>query len=328
VFAVDERAGNVVTTVALFAVITGVAYAARGTLVVFVLALLLAYVLEPAVGWVQRRLPFQSSSRTTAIALVYVIATVLVVGTGYALEPAAASQLRRLRASLPDMRARLADQPFLTEHSTAISGAVERIARSAAAAAEQAGWLLTVPVIAVFFLKNRDALLDGTVDALARRGDRASVKRTIAHIDAMLGQYTRAQVATAGLSAVFYSASMAILGFAYPLALGVLGGVLEFLPVVGWMLAAAAILVTGWLAHAHWICMAALIVVWRILQNFVISPRLLGDRLQMEPITVILALMAGGEMAGLVGIVLSVPVVALLRLLWLERSSRNHTAAA
>jgi predicted PurR-regulated permease PerM len=74
--------------------------------------------------------------------------------------------------------------------------------------------------------------------------------------------------------------------------------------------------------------MAGLIVVWRILQNFVISPRLLGERLHMEPITVILALMAGGEMAGLVGIVLSVPVVPLLRLLWLERASRKNAAAA
>ena len=144
----------------------------------------------------------------------------------------------------------------------------------------------------------------------------------------MLGQYTRAQLVTASLSTVFYSVSMAVLGFPYPIPLAVLGGALEFLPVVGWVLAAAAILLSGWLAHAHWIWMVGLIIMWRILQNFVISPRILGNRLQMEPITVFLALMAGGEIAGLLGMVLSVPVVAVLRILWLERSSRKNAAVA
>jgi predicted PurR-regulated permease PerM len=327
-FNLDDRTGNVLTTIGLFAAVAGLAFAARATLVVFVLALLTAYLLEPAVAWVQGRLPSHASSRTVAITLVYSMGALLLLGGGYALEPAMAAQMQRLSAGLPDLRARLADQQFLAEQSGAISGALERAARAAAAATEQVGWLLTVPVIAVFFLKNREALIDGAVDVLARSRDRASVRRTIGQVDATLGQYTRAQLAAAGLSVVFYSLSMAVLGFPYPIPLAVLGGALEFIPVVGWMLAAAAILLSGWLAHAHWIWMAGLIVVWRILQNFVISPRILGDRLQMEPMTVILALMAGGEIAGLLGMVLSVPVVAVLRILWLERSSRKNAAAA
>ena len=324
----DDRTGNVLTTIGLFAAVVGLAFAARATLVVSVLALLMAYLLEPAVAWVQRQLPSRPSNRTVAIAVVYLTGTLLLVGAGYALERPIAAQMQQLSAGLPELRARLADQQFLAEHSSSISGAVERTAQAVAAAAEQAGWLLTVPVIAVFFLKSRDELIDGTVDVVARRSDRATAKRTIGQIDTMLGQYTRAQLIAAGLSVVFYGASMAFLGFPYSIPLAVLGGALEFLPVVGWVLAAAAILLSGWLAHAHWIWMAGLIVVWRILQNFVISPRILGDRLQMEPIAVILALMAGGEIAGLLGMVLSVPVVAVLRILWLERSSRKNAAVA
>ena len=60
-------------------------------------------------------------------------------------------------------------------------------------------------------------------------------------------------------------------------------------------------LTTGWLAHAHWLTMAVLIVTWRIILNVSISPRLLGNRLQMDPIVVFFALMAGGQVAGLVG---------------------------
>jgi predicted PurR-regulated permease PerM len=82
------------------------------------------------------------------------------------------------------------------------------------------------------------------------------------------------------------------------------------------------------LGQAHWIAMAVLMVVWRVLLNVVISPRILGERLQMEPVTVFVALMAGGQIAGLPGGILSVPVVAVLRILWLERAARQSAAAA
>jgi predicted PurR-regulated permease PerM len=328
VFSLDDRTGNVLTTIGLFAAVAGTVFAARATVVVFVLALLLAYLLEPAVAWVQGLLPSQSYSRTVAIAVVYLIGALLVVGAGYTFEPAIAGQLQRLDAAVPEMRARFADHQLLARHSSEIGGAVERVGQAVAAAAEQAGWLLTVPIIAVFFLKNRAALIDGAVDVFARRRDRASVKRTIEQIDTMLAQYSRAQLATAGLSVAFYSGSMALLGFPYALALGVLGGALEFLPVVGWILAAVVMLASGWLAHAHWIWMAGLIVVWRILMNLVIAPRVTGDRLQMEPLTVFLALMVGGQVAGVFGVILAVPLVAVLRILWLERASRPNASAA
>ena len=87
-------------------------------------------------------------------------------------------------------------------------------------------------------------------------------------------------------------------------------------------------LTSGWLTHAHWIWMAGLLVLWRLVQNFVNSPRIMGDRLKMEPITVIFALMAGGQIGGLLGVFLSVPVVAVLRIVWLERDARQKVAIA
>jgi predicted PurR-regulated permease PerM len=326
VLSLDDRTGNVLTTIALFVAVVGVAFGARATLVVSVFALLLAYLLEPAVGWVQRRLP--SHSRAAAIALVYLICGAVLVAGGYAIEPAITGQLRRLNAGVPEMRGRLPDSQFLAQHEGQIAGAVERAGRPVAAAAEEAGWLLTVPIIAVFFLKNRQDLIDGLVDVLARTRDRPAVKHTIEQIDTMLGQYMRAMLITAILSVVFYSAAMALLKFPYPVALGVVGGALEFLPVMGWILAAAVMLLSGWLVHAHWIWMAVLLLVWRLVQNVVISPNVLGDRLQMEPVTVFVALMAGGQIAGIPGVILSVPVVAVLRILWLEHASRRKPAAA
>src|SRR5262249_44303500 len=162
---------------------------------------------------------------------------------------------------------------------------------------------------------------DGTVDLFAQGRDRAGVKRTVGKIDTMLAQYTRAQLTLAGLTGAVYTGAMAILGFPYPLALGIVSGALEFVPVVGWILAAAIVLTAGWFAHAPWIWMAAVIGIWKIVENLVLSPRIMGDRLQLEPITVFFALMVGGEVGGLIGVLLSVPVAAVIRILWLERST-------
>jgi predicted PurR-regulated permease PerM len=328
VFALDDRTGDVLTTITLFAAIAAIVYVAHATIAVFVLALLLAYLLEPLVGRVERRLPERVSSRTSAIAVVYLAAATLAVGAAYKMGPAIAAQWRRVVGSPPDVLARLADREFLSQHGDALATIVDRAAAAASTAAEATGWLVMVPVVAVFFLQNRAAFLDGIVDLLAPRRDRGGVKRAVERIDTMLAQYVRAQLTIAGLSAVVYAVSMAILAFPYPLALGLFGGALEFVPVVGWIIASAIMLASGWLAHAHWIWMAAVIAGWQTVLNLVLWPRIMGDRLQMEPITVMFALMAGGQVGGLLGAVLSVPAAAIVRIVWLEHKARRNAAAA
>lgn len=320
--ALDDRTGNILTTIAVFAAVVVAAYVARVTLVVFVLALLLAYLLEPVVAAVERLLPRVPHRRGASIAVVYVIGTLLVVVAGYAFAPGIADQIRRMDAALPGLSARI-NRISAVDHGDFVANAVGRASHAVPAAAEDIGWLLMVPIVAIFFLGNRTALLDRAVDLFARRGDRAAARRTVQRVDRALAEYTRAQLILAGLSAIFYGVSMAALGFPYPLALGVAGGALEFVPVVGWIAAATAILVSGWLAQAHWIWMAVLIACWRIVQNFVNSPRVMGDRLQMEPITVLFALMVGGQLGGLAGVILSVPAVAVFRILCQERASRD-----
>jgi len=82
------------------------------------------------------------------------------------------------------------------------------------------------------------------------------------------------------------------------------------------------------LTHAHWIWMAGLLVVWRVVQDYVNSPRIMGDNLDLRPLTVVFALMVGGQVGGIAGLYLAVPTVAVLRVLWLEcYSSRNSSPA-
>ena len=84
----------------------------------------------------------------------------------------------------------------------------------------------------------------------------------------------------------------------------------------GWMISAAAILTVGSLTHAHWIWMAALLGAWRLAMDYFISPRVVGQNLEIHPLLVILVVMTGGEIGGIVGIYLSIPFVVVVRVLW------------
>ena len=151
--------------------------------------------------------------------------------------------------------------------------------------------------------------------------------RIVRRVDTMLARYIRSQLVLAGLSFVFYSISLLLLGFPYAVPLGLLGGILEFLPVVGWIAAATVMLTVGFLTHAHWIWMAGLIIAWRFVQNYVISPRIMGDNLDLQPLTVLFALMVGGQVAGIAGVYLSVPAAAVLRIMWVEYFSSRSSSS-
>src|SRR5271169_5209894 len=348
-FAIDDRTGNVITTVALFLIAASVLYLARRAFFVLLLSLLFAYLLEPPVTLVQRHLQLGKNNRTWAIAVVYLIGT-LVAGTlGYKFGPHVVAQIKSLNAALPQILQDLssgkaaadlgtkhglnaADQQrihnWLARNHDFIARVFERVAGSAAYVATSAVWLFAIPILAIFILRDGRQLVDAIVESLGRGRDQTGVKRILQQVAAMLAKYIRAQLALAGLSFVFYSVSMLILRFPYAIALGVLGGALEFLPTVGWIASAVAILTIGFLTHAHWIWMGGLLVLWRLVQDYVNSPRIMGDSLELQPLTVVFALMVGGQLGGIAGLYLSVPAVAVLRIVWLEYFSTRNSATS
>ena len=98
-FSLDDRAGNVVTTVALFMAAATIIYLARGAFLILLLSLLFAYLLEPAVTWIQQHSRLGRNNRTYAIAQVYLIGTLVLRSLGYELGPHLASQIRNLNTA-------------------------------------------------------------------------------------------------------------------------------------------------------------------------------------------------------------------------------------
>ncbi len=159
-------------------------------------------------------------------------------------------------------------------------------------------------------------MVDSLIRLLATNDNLEELRSLASELNSMLHHYIRAKVTLAGLSFVFFSLAALLLRFPHFLALGLLAGVLEFIPVAGWMISAVTIISIGAMTHAHWIWMAALVGLWRMLMDYGISPRVMGHELEIHPLLAIFAVMVGGAIGGVVGIYLSVPFVAMLRVLW------------
>ncbi len=348
-FALDDRTGNALTTVALFLILVTVLYRARGAFFILLLSLFFAYLLEPAVTLVQQHSKLRSKNRSWAIAEVYLIGTLVIGILGYEFGPHLVAQIKSLNAALPQILQGLSSgkaaadfgsqhglsaadqqriQGLLAGNHDVLARLFEHGAGTLAYVAESTVWLFAVPILAIFILRDGNQLVDTILRALESRRDQTGVRRILGQVDTMLARYIRAQLALAGLSFVFYSVSMLTLRFPYAIALGVLGGALEFLPAVGWIASAVAILTIGFLTNAHWIWMAGLLVLWRLVQDYVNSPRIMGDSLELQPLTVVFALMVGGQVGGIAGLYLSVPAVAVLRIVWLESLATRNSATS
>ena len=329
------------TTVAAFVAAAAVLYLARAACFILLLALLLAYLLEPTVTFVEKHSKLGRNNRALAIAQVYVIGTVAVIAIAYKLGPSLIAQLRNFSAAIPQLLkasstgqrgggaatfALSAQQlrTWLGYNQETIAGLLER-AVSAARVFASVIWLFILPILSAYILLERPQILEtlGKEVEEGRKGKR--VARMLQRIDTMLAHFVRGQLALASLSFVFYSCSMLALKFPYPIALAALGGVLEFLPALGWIASAVIIVMTGFLMHAHWLAMACLLVFWRLVQDYVNSPRIMGKEIELRPLTVIVALMVGGEVGGIAGMYLAVPAAAVLRIARLEFFSNQSS---
>jgi len=101
------------------------------------------------------------------------------------------------------------------------------------------------------------------------------------------------------------------------LVLGTAGGMMEFIPVVGPLVAAVVILSVALLmSYTHWLLLLAFLIAWRLVQDYVVSPRIMGKSMELHPLGAIFGVLAGGEIAGVLGVYLSIPVMASLRIVW------------
>src|SRR5207245_4283261 len=116
---------------------------------------------------------------------------------------------------------------------------------------------------------------------VSTKENHAALRSLADELHSLLQRYIRAKVILGGLSLLYCLIAMLLLGFPSAMVLGVLAGILEFVPVAGWMTAAAIIVTAGALSHSLWIWMLALPVFWRILMDYALGPLGMGHEIEI-----------------------------------------------
>jgi predicted PurR-regulated permease PerM len=326
----DRRTASVLLTILLFALALAIVYVARTVIVIFAFSILFAYLINPIVRFLQRHSLFFKNLRGPHVLEAYLAIIIVTVLLSHGLVPEFRKNAGRILSAIPALTNRVssgeiannlgradkqADQirVLLDRQLSNIErflGEMEQAAPAAIAA------IVVIPILAVFFLSDGEELTNQVIHLIATNENRGALESLAGELHAMLQRYIRAKVILGGLSLLYCSIAMLVLGFPNAVVLGILAGILELIPVVGWMTAAAIIVTAGVLAHSHWIWMLALLAVWRMSMDYGISPRVMGHELEMHPLLAIFTLMVGGAVGGIVGIYLSVPLVAALRVIY------------
>jgi len=315
----------------------------------FILAGVLAYIFEPMVVWLHaRRIP-----RGAAAALVLALLVSLLAGLLLLVLPLLLAQTAALAERLPQMVARLqALLPDLLEQ-VGVAGADADLAAAAhdplatlqqmlsAHASEAAGWLrsgllragqggaalagllgtlVLFPVVLFYALRDLPQIGPALL-AVVPAPVRGLVAELAADADAVLGEFVRGQLAVMLCMAVVYALALHGLGVPHALSIGAMAGILTFVPLLGpvggaLLALGAAALLPG--DAAPWWAIVAVFVGGNLLENLLITPRLVGERIGLHPLTVIFALMAFGKLFGWSGVLVALPATAVLQV-WLRR---------
>ncbi|HZW81058.1 MAG TPA: AI-2E family transporter [Candidatus Deferrimicrobiaceae bacterium] len=327
----DGRTARVIITVLLFALGLGFLYAARETLIAFLFAIFFAYLVSPLVSYLETLL----HGRGRAIAVIYVLLLGLVVLFFVSTGPRIGRESARLGQSLPALsrlssgqiaqqlgqehgwNERLVEiaQNYLASNSDEITRLAQAVGLWVADVAKQAWLLVIVPVLSIFFLMDGRSFSQVLLGLVQSRPQRELLQGVLNDLNQMLAHFIRAQLILAALTLGMYSAVLGLMGMPYALVLGTLGGMLEFIPVVGPLVAAVVIVSVSLLvSFPHWLGLIIFLGAWRLIQDYVTSPRIMGQSVELHPLAAIFGVMAGGEVAGILGIFLSIPVMASLRI--------------
>lgn len=341
----DKRTAQVLFTFLAFALTLLFIYFAWRALIAFLFAVFFAYLLEAPVSRFQIWL---SGSRPAAIAVVYAIFLGLLVLVFSLLGPPVAHEAEKLTQQAPEWGNRITSRQiaeqvgghykwsqatinrvgdFLSDHRQEVITETQTVVVRGIRSLQNTWWLFLVPILAIFFLKDGNKFGQAIINSVEAGRDREMVATAVEKMHTMVGHYIRSQLLLAVIAMVVITVVLSLMRVPYGVALGPAAGALEFIPVVGPIVGGVLIFGVAFLSgYSHLLWLALFLLVWRMVQDYVISPRIMSGTLELHPLAVLFGVLAGGEVAGVIGVFLSVPVLATLRILW--HSWRDYRKSA
>jgi predicted PurR-regulated permease PerM len=326
-------------------------------LLLLVLSIFFAYLIAPLVELARRPVRVRGRERVMprplAIGVVYLLIFGTLVAAVFLLLPAAGEQLAQFREQSPGYYQGIKEYtqrlerlyqrlpppwrgPVRERVLTAIEeGGVYVQANAQAAtiyALTHAYWLVLIPVLAFFLLKDADNFRQSALRMLPRGRLRWRGDELFQDVNSTLAAYIRAQLIACLLIGVICTVGFMLLGVPYALVLGLVAGFFEFIPLAGPLaVAIIAVVVASFHSPGTATGTVLFLLVLRIVHDYVTYPRIIGSGIHLHPLAVILAILAGAELAGIPGIFLAIPVIAVLSVAyrhWLEHRGADKGIVA
>jgi predicted PurR-regulated permease PerM len=314
------------------------AYLLSGLIFLVFLSVFFAYLIDPLVRIIRR--PFKERNldklmpRSLAILISYVMVfSVLGVGIGY-LAPVVSEQAKELTKNVPDYvksgqsrlndfnkRFRINDETQAKiddKISTTISDIGSYITTFLLTVITYAPWLVLIPVLSFFFLKDINTFRLLFLRVFPSGRWRARAEMVLEDVNKTLRAYARAQIISCFLIGFACTLGFSALGLNYALLLGIFAGILEFIPLIGPLTVgiAATIVASLSISPKTGLYVAIFLIVLRILQDYIFYPRIVREGIHLHPLAIILCVLAGEQIAGIPGVFLSIPLVALATVIY------------
>lgn len=324
----------------LFLAIGALIWVLTPVLTPFAASLLLAWLGDPVVDRLQKR----GMSRNGAVALVFMSMVLVVVVLVLILVPVIQEQVVVLVSSVPTYLDWLAKTglPWLQAKTgmdvvawldqDALIEMLKRNWKGASGIATQVlgvvtqsgftvlGWfanVVLIPFLTFFFLRDWDLLVQRVAGLVPR--DRAEVVARLAkESDAVLGSFLRGQFLVMLAMGVFYAVGLWGVGLEVGVLIGVLAGLLTFIPYIGPTTVLVGGVIAALVQFGDWQHLVGVLAVWglgQVLESYVLTPKLVGDRVGLSPVTVVFAVMTGGTLFGFLGMLLALPVASVANVL-------------
>ena len=311
----------------------------RAALRPFIVAIVLAYILIPLVSLLQQRLGIR---RILAILLAYLIALVVLVGLPLLLIPPLVSESNVLNVDIQRFRSQLSmlsDQQYdIAGYPVSVESALEQITGSiqgllepiftetiqfAIDAISSLVWVIFILIVSFYLVKDAQNL-QRWLESLAPPDFLPDFIHLRSEISLVWGAFFRGQMTLAVVVAAILTAAGVLLGLPFALVMGILGGLLEFLPSLGhaiWFTLAGLLAFfagSTWLPLPNWMFAILVMALHIFFQQFDLNyliPRVIGRRVQLPPLVVILGIVTGALLAGVLGILLAAPTIASARII-------------
>lgn len=330
---IDARAARYTWTAALVLLAMCIVYLIRDTLLVFVIALLFAYLLYPFMDLMDRHLP--GKTRTPALAITFVLVIGIIAAFGVVVGSVVANQAASLAAQAPGLIEKLRTSPApgsseltsirsevlgwieaqIREHYKDVAVFAPRVALSVLSASRNLFYLVLIPILSFLLLRDGRSILAGLLEMIETRFETA--RDTLADVHELLLLYMRALLFLCCATLVTFSIVLSAMGVPYAMLLASIAFALEFIPLVGPLTAAVIVIgvsIVGGYGHTIWVIV--FLIIFRLIQDYVVSPMLMSKGVELDPLMIIFGVLAGGEIGGVAGIFLSIPILALIRLFY------------